>query len=127
MSQAQKAAADKNAAACAAAANEIYSRFQAIFYLGVAHYLNEALKAAQGRNLENAKVAIAEGFAFYQSIQPQVAKADLEADKAVVNYYKSDPSRLSIALRDSTLAALNRTASSLLLRQSDLVTPANFQ
>src|SRR5439155_13016521 len=32
MSQAQKAAADKNAAACAAAANEIYSRFHAIFY-----------------------------------------------------------------------------------------------
>ena len=127
MSQAQKAAADKNAAACAAAAKEIYSRFHAIFYLGTAHYLNEALKAAQGRNLENAKVAIAEGFAFYQSIQPQVGKADPEADKAVVNYYKSDPSRLSIALRDSTLAALNRTASALLLKRSDLVTPANFQ
>ena len=76
--------------------------------------------------MESAQVAIAEGLAFYQSIQPQVAKADPAADQAVVIYYKSDPSRLSVALRDSTLAALNRTVSALLLKQSDLVTPANF-
>ncbi len=126
MSQLQKAAADKNATACAAAASEIYSRFHAIFYLGTAYDLNEALKAAQAGNLENAKTAIADGFAFYRSIQPQVAKADPEADKTIVAYYQSDPSRLSAALRDSALAALNRTASALLLKQSDRVTAANF-
>ena len=76
--------------------------------------------------MENAQVAIAEGLAFYQSIQPQVAKADPAADQAVVTYYKSDPSRLSVALRDSTLAALSRTVSALLLKQSDLVTAVNF-
>ena len=32
----------------------------------------------------------------------------------------------SAALRDSALAALNRTASALLLKQNDLVTSANF-
>src|SRR5215471_10572347 len=121
MSQLQKAAADKNATACAAAASEIYSRFHAIFYLGTAYDLNDALKAAQAGNLENAKTAIADGLALYRSIQPQVAKADPEADKIIVAYYQSDPSRLSAALRDSALAALNRTASALLLKQSDLV------
>jgi len=126
MSQAQKAAAGKNAEACAAAANDIYSRFHAIFYLGVAYYLNEALKATAGGNLENAKVAMAGGFALYQSIQPQVAKADPAADKTIAGYYKSNPSSLSAALRDSALAALNRTASALLLKQSDLVTAVNF-
>jgi len=126
MSQLQKAAADKNATACAAAASEIYSRFHAIFYLGTAYDLNEALKAAQAGNLENAKTAIADGFALYRSIQPQVAKADPDADKTIVAYYQSDPSRLSAALRDSALAALNRTASALLLKQSDLVAAANF-
>jgi hypothetical protein len=126
MSQLQKAAAEKNATACASAASEIYSRFHAIFYLGTAYNLNEAWKAAQAGNLENAKTAIADGFALYRSIQPQVAKADPEADKTIVAYYQSDPSRLSAALRDSALAALNRTASALLLKQSDLVTAANF-
>ena len=100
MSQAQKAAAGKNAEACAAAANDIYSRFHAIFYLGAAYYLNEALKATAGGNLENAKAAMVEGFALYQSIQPQVAKADPGADKTIAGYYKTDPSRLSAALRD---------------------------
>ena len=61
MSQLQKAAADKNATASAAAASEIYSRFHAIFYLGTAYNLNEALKGAQAGNLENAKTAIAMG------------------------------------------------------------------
>src|SRR2546426_9801294 len=126
MSQTQKAPADKNAAACTAAANDIYSRFHAIFYLGAAYYLNEALKATAEGNLENAKTALVEGFALYQSIQPQVAKADPGADKIIVGYYKSDPSHLSAALRDSALAALNRTASALLLKQNDLVTSANF-
>src|SRR5215470_3269923 len=110
MSQAQKAAADKNATACAAAASEIYSRFHAIFYLGTAYDLNEALKAMQAGNLENAKTAMVDGLALYQSIQSHVAKADPEADKTIVGYYKSDPARLSPALRDSALAALNRAA-----------------
>jgi hypothetical protein len=126
MSQLQKAAADKNATGCAAAASEIYSRFNAIFYLGTAYDLNEALKGAQAGNLGNSKTAIAEGFALYRSIQPYVAKADPEADKTIVAYYQSDPSRLSATLRDSALAALNRTASALLLKQNDLVTAANF-
>ena len=127
LSQAQKAAADKNQAAYDAAASEIYSRFHAIFYLATARYLNEALKSAQSGNAENAQVQMLEGFSFYQSIQPQVAKADPEADKAVVAFYQSNPATLTAASRDSTLATLNKTADALLLKQGDIVTPSDFK
>jgi len=122
MSRAQKAAADKNQAAYDAAANDIYSRFHAIFYLGAVRYLNEALKSAQSGNMEAAGVQMVEGYSFYLSIQPQVAKADAAADKAMVDFYKSQPASLTAASRDAALAAINRTANALLLKPADLVT-----
>lgn len=122
MSRAQKAAADKDQAAYDAAANDIYSRFHAIFYLGTVRYLNEALKSAQAGNVDAAGTALVEGYSFYLSIQPQVATADPAADKAIGDYYKSEPASLTAESRDNALAALNGTANALLLNQSDLVT-----
>ncbi|MEZ4554016.1 MAG: hypothetical protein R3B59_08915 [Dehalococcoidia bacterium] len=94
----------------------------AMFYLGSVRYLNEALKSAQAGNADAAGVAQVEGYSFYLSIQPEVAKADAEADRAIVGYYKAPPDSLSAEQRDAALAAINRTASALRLQQSDLVT-----
>jgi hypothetical protein len=122
MSRMQKAANDKNQAECEAAANDVYSRLNAIFYLGSARYLNEALKSAQAGNAEAAGVAQVEGLSFYQSIQPEVARADPAADKALVDYYQAAPASLTPASRDAALEALNRTATALRLTPGDLVT-----
>jgi hypothetical protein len=122
MARAQKAANDKDQAAYNAAANDIYSRFNAIFYLGSVRYLNEAVKSVQAGNMDAAGVQMVEGYSYYLSIQPEVAKADPAADQAIVAFYKSKPADLTPQMRDATLAAINRTASALLLKQTDLVT-----
>jgi hypothetical protein len=122
MSRAQKAADEKDQAAYDAAANDIYSRFHAIFYLGTVRYLDEALKSAQAGNLDASAVQMVEGLSSYLSIQPQVAKADPAADKAIVDYFKSEPSSLTPAFRDAALAAINSTGNALLLEQTDQVT-----
>jgi hypothetical protein len=126
MSDAQQAAAAKDAAAYERAANEVYSRFHAIFYLGTARYMNESVKSVQAGNAANAGVQLVEGFSFYQSIQPTVAKADAAADKTIVAFFTGNPADLTAAKRDEALAALNRTAGALLLKDADLVTPATF-
>lgn len=127
MSQAQKAAADKNAAAYQTAAKEIYSRYHAIFYLCAARYLNESLKSAQAGNASNASVQMVEGLFYYRAIQPQVAKVDPQADKAIVDFYQSDPAKLTAEARDRALEGLNKAAEALLLKPADLVRPADFK
>ena len=126
MSRAQKAAADKDAAAYAAAEREVNSRFNAIFYLGTARYLNEALKSVQGDNPTNASAQQIEGLSFYQSIQPTLAQADPAADQTIVAYFTAQPESLTVQLRDDALAALNRAFDALLLQPEDRVTPATF-
>ncbi|MBI2864103.1 MAG: hypothetical protein HYX94_06025 [Chloroflexi bacterium] len=127
MSRAQKAAADKDATAYQAAAKDVYSRYHAMFYLSAARYLNEALKSAKDGKIENASVQMIEGLSYYRPIQPQVAKVDPQADKAVVDFYQSDPAKLTVEARDRALAGLNRAADALLLKPTDLVTPADFK
>ena len=124
--RAQQAANAKDAAGYTAAANDVYGRYHAIFYLSTARYLNEALKSAQGGTPANASVQQMEGWAYYQSIQPAVAQADGAADKAIVAYFSAAPATLTVALRDEALAGLNRTATALRLTPADLVTPATF-
>lgn len=126
LSRAQQAAANKDAAAYTAAANDVYSRFHTIFYLSTARYLNESLKSVQGGNPANASVQQMEGWSYYQSIQPAVAKADAAADQTIVAYFTAAPAALTVPLRDEALAALNRAASALRLTPADLVTPAGF-
>lgn len=126
LSRAQKAAADKDAAAYAAAEREVNSRFNAIFYVATARYLNESLKSTQGGNPTNAGVAQIEGLSFYQSIQPTVAQADPAADKTIVAYFTAQPASLTVQMRDDALAALNKAFDALLLKPDDRVTPATF-
>jgi hypothetical protein len=122
MARAQKAASDKDQAAYDAAANDVYSRFNAIFYLSTVRYLNEAVKSAQAGNMDAAGTQQVEGFSYYLSIQPEVAQADAAANQAIVDFYKAAPNTLTPAMRDAALAAINRTANALLLKQADLVT-----
>jgi hypothetical protein len=126
MRSAQQAANSKDAAAFATAEQDVYSRYHAIFYLSTARYLNEALKSVLAGNTANATAQQMEGLSYYHSIQPAVARADAAADKAIVAFYTSAPASITMQMRDETLAALNRTASALLLKPEDLVTPASF-
>jgi hypothetical protein len=126
LSRAQRAAADKDAAAYQAAAQEITSRMNAIYYLSTARYLNESLKAAQEGNLDAAGASQVEGLSYYRFIQPTVARTNPAADAALVAYFTGAPSALTAAGRDETLAALNTAVDSLLLASSDRVAPENF-
>jgi hypothetical protein len=124
MSRAQQAAISKNQAAYNAAEQDVYSRFNAIFYLGATYSLNEALKSAQAGNAAVHQVA---GRSLYRAIQATVARADAAADKTVIAYYPAPPATLTAQLRDEALAAINRAAAALLLKPADLVTPAMFR
>ena len=116
----RQAAENGDSSACAAAAQEVYSRFNAIFYLATVRYIGVSLDDVQaGKDPGTHQV---EALAFYQSIQPYVAKADAAADETIVAYLTADPDGVTTASRDQALAALNRTASALLLTQADLVT-----
>jgi hypothetical protein len=122
MARAQQAAKADDEAAYLAAAEDIYSRFNAIFYLATVRYLGESVKSAEAGDTDAAGVQLVEGLGFYQSIQPQVSAADPAADEAIVSFYTSDPASVTPEARDAALEALNGTATALLLEQSDLVT-----
>ena len=122
MDRARQAADDMDEAAINTAAQEVYSRFNATFYLGTVKYLNEAFKRAEANNAYGAGIAQVEGLGYYRSIQPEVAKASAAADETIVAYFQAAPDQLTASSRDAALAALNSTASELLLEQSDLVT-----
>ena len=123
MARAQQAAEAMDAAAYEVAANDVYSRYNAIFYLGTVRYMNEALKHAQAGDGDASGTAAVEGLAFYMSIQPDVAKASTSADEAMVAYFQLPPDELTAGQRDAALAALNGTAATaLLLTADDLVT-----
>ena len=116
----RQAAENGNASACDAAAQEVFSRFNAIFYLATARYIGISQQdVADGKDPGTHQV---EALAFYQSIQPEVANADPAADAVIMAYVTADASDITPASRDAALAALNRTASALMLTQSDLVT-----
>ena len=122
MDRARQAADDMDEAAINTAAQEVYSRFNATFYLGTVKYLNEAFKRAEANNAYGAGIAQVEGLGYYRSIQPEVAKANAAADETIVAYFQAAPDQLTASSRDAALAALNSTASELLMEQSDLVT-----
>ena len=122
MDRARQAADDMDEAAINTAAQEVYSRFNAVFYLGTVKYLNEAFQRAEANNAYGAGIAQVEGLGYYRSIQPEVAKASTAADETIVAYFQAAPDQLTVSSRDAALAALNNTASELLLERSDLVT-----
>ena len=106
----RRAALNNDVAGFEQAKNAAFSRLNALFYLASARYLNTSLEKAQASDIDGALIQLAEGYAFYLSIQPQVAKADPEADKTIVRYYTSSPSALTAEKRDAALAALNKAA-----------------
>ena len=122
MAEAQQAAADMDDAAYEVAAQKVYSRFNAIFYLSTVKYMNEAYKKADAGDTYGAGTAQVEGLSFYRSIQPEVAKANATSNETIVAYFQMAPEDLTASLRDGALTALNRALSGLLLTQADLVT-----
>ena len=122
MAEAQQAAADMDDAAYEVAAQKVYSRFNAIFYLSTVKYINEAYKKAEADDAYGAGTAQVEGLSFYRSIQPEVANANAASNETIVAYFQMAPEDLTSALRDGALAALNRASSALFLTQADLVT-----
>ena len=119
MERARQAADAGDEAAYAAAARDVYSRFNAIFYLATVRYIGIAQDDVQSG--DDPGTHQVEALAFYQSIQPEVAKADAAADETIIAYFTAAPDQITAASRDAALAALNGTAAALLLNQDDLV------
>ena len=120
MEQARQAADAGDKEAFNAAAQEVYSRFNAIFYLATIRYVGVAYNdVKEGKDPGTHQV---EALAFYQSIQPEVAKADPAADETIMAYLQAEANQITPESRDEALAALNRAASGLLLTQDDLIT-----
>ena len=121
MDRARQAADDGDSAALAAATQEVYSRFNVIFYLSTVRYIGRVYDDAQAGNHDALGTHQVEALAFYQSIQPDVAKANSASDETIIAYLTAEPGQITAQSRDQALAALNRTASSLLLNRSDLI------
>ena len=122
MDRARQAADDMDADALETATQEVFSRFNAIFYLSTVRYIGRMYDDAQAGDRDALGIHRVEALAFYQSIQPEVAKADPSADETIVAFLAAEPSAITVASRDGALAALNGVASGLLLTQGDLVT-----
>ena len=120
MDRARQAADDMDADALETATQEVYSRFNAIFYLATVRYIGVTYNdVAEGKDPGTHQV---EALAFYQSIQPEVAQASASADETIMAYLEAEPDGITEESRDAALAALNGVASALLLTQDDLVT-----
>ena len=122
MDRARQAADDMDADALETATQEVFSRFNAIFYLSTVRYIGRMYDDAESGDRDALGVHQVEALVFYQSIQPDVAKADASADETIVAYLTAEPSAITVASRDGALAALNGVASDLMLTQGDLVT-----
>ena len=122
MERARQAADGGDEAAFEAAARDVYSRFNSIFYLSTVRYIGRVMDDAEAGNDDALGTHQVEALAFYQSIQPEVAKADPSADETIMAYLESGPDGITAESRDEALAALNGTASALLLEETDLVT-----
>jgi len=122
-----QAGAAKDQAAADAARDEVYAKFNSIFYLGAVRGMNESLKSAQGGFTNPAAAYQVEGYYSYMAIQPWVAKAEAAADRTIMAYFTAAPSTLTAQKRDEAIAALNRTASALRLPAGDVVDPATLK
>ena len=120
MERARQAAEAGDRAAMDAAIRDVYSRYNALFYLATVRYIGVSYNDVQeGKDPGTHQV---EALAFYQSIQPEVANADPSVDETIMAYVTAEPDQITAASRDAALAALNSVAASLLLTPDDLVT-----
>ena len=120
MDRARQAADDQDWAAYDVAEREVFSRFNAIFYLATVKYIGVSYDDVESGNDPGTHQV--EALSFYRSIQPEVAEANAASNETIVAYLTADPDDITAASRDAALAALNRTASALLLTQADMVT-----
>ena len=121
MDRARQAADDMDADALETATQEVFGRFNAIFYLSTVRYIGRVYDDAQAGDRDALGVHQVEALAFYQSIQPDVAKADPSADETIMAFITGEPSSINAVSRDAALSALNGAASDLGLAQGDLV------
>ena len=108
MERARQAADGGDEAVFEAAARDVYSRFNAIFYLSTVRYIGRVMDDAEAGNHDALGTHQVEALAFYQSIQPEVAKADPAADKTIMAYLESAPVGITTASRDAALASPQR-------------------
>ena len=118
----RQAAENGDSAACDTAAQEVFSRFNALFYLATVRYIGKVSDDAQAGDHDSLGTHQVEALAFYQSIQPEVANASAASNETIVEYLTAEPGDITVASRDAALAALNRAATALLLTRNDLVT-----
>ena len=84
----RQAAENGDSAACDAADQEVFSRFNAMFYLATVRYIGVTYNdVAEGKDPGTHQV---EALAFYQSIQPEVAQADAAADETIMAYFEAE-------------------------------------
>ena len=95
MDRARQAADDMDADALETATQEVFSRFNAIFYLSTVRYIGRVYDDAQAGDRNALGIHQVEALAFYQSIQPDVAKADPSADATIMAYLTGEPSAIT--------------------------------
>ena len=122
MDRARQAADDGDAAALETATNEVYSRFNAIFYLSTVRYIGRVFDDAEAGDHDALGTHQVEALAFYRSIQPDIATADPVADAEIMAYLTAGPEQITEQFRDRILEVLNRNSSAILLTQDDLIT-----
>jgi hypothetical protein len=127
LARAQQAAMQSNRIEFANARKAALSRMNAIFYLETARDLTEMARAAQAGDLNGASNVQVAGYSAYLAIEPIVAVADPDADRAIVAIFRTEPASLTMASRDEALGALNRVAAALGLEVADLLSPADFR
>ena len=91
-----------------------------MFYLATVRYLSVSYDDVQEG--KDPGTHLVEALAFYQSIQPEVANANPEADATIVTFLESEPDQITAQSRDAALVALNSVADAPMLKSSDLVT-----
>lgn len=121
LSRGQRAAASSDAESYGVAAGEAHSRLSALFYLGTVRGMTEPLVSLGNGDGDTAATELASGMAYYRSLQPEVATAMPEADRAIVAFFNTPALDLTTDLRTRALTALNSAASVLRLNPNDLV------
>ena len=110
LDRARQAADDIDAEVLETETQEVFSRFNAIFYLSTVRYIGRVYDDAQAGDRDTLGNHQVEALAFYRSIQPDVAKANPSADETKMAYLTADAIGITTASRDAALAAFNRVA-----------------
>ena len=95
MDRARQAADDQDWAAYDVAEREVFSRFNAIFYLATVKYIGVSYDDVESGNDPGTHQV--EALSFYRSIQPEVAEANAASNETIVAYLTADPDDITAA------------------------------